>query len=79
MSKIAALPPKASNQQTINILSELLEKAKAGELHEIVAVCTTSGNGMLTRYTSTHDLFVQLGMAENLKHTIQRRIDGEIE
>lgn len=70
-------PSVITNQQAIDRLERMLEMAKNGDLVELTAVYTLANGGFGEHYTGSADLLLQLGLAENLKHIIQRRIDGD--
>lgn len=70
-------PTVATNQQAIDRLRRMLDMAESGELIELTAVYTLANGGFGEHYTGSADLLLQLGLAENLKHIIQRRIDGD--
>ncbi|MBC7074614.1 MAG: hypothetical protein H5T98_00800 [Syntrophomonadaceae bacterium] len=70
-------PTVATNQQAIDRLRRMLDMAESGELIELTAVYTLANGDHGNHYTGSGDLLLQLGMAENLKHIIQRRIDGD--
>lgn len=65
------------NQQTVNLLEELLEQAKAGDITEMTAT-TKWGNGTYTHsWTGCDNLMELVGILERQKLATLRRMDIE--
>lgn len=67
------------NEWLIQMLGDMLEKAKAGELQTLIGVGLTSDGGIITMFTAAakQDYYLHLGAMESLKLEFVRRYEEE--
>lgn len=75
--KVVALATrsKTTNEQAVQLLQEMLEMAKRGDLEELYAICKKT-NGDLYHYRSgCNNLMEQLAYVSRMVYNINKRID----
>lgn len=78
-AKIYVVPKAKPNQDVIEVLKELLSKAKSGELRSIMAIGTITGGATFGTW-STHeaDLYMLLGQASRLQYRVNTLLDADM-
>lgn len=66
-----------ADQRCVDLLEDLLAKAKAGEITEITAVYQKLDMTRMHTWTGCEDLYSLLGYVTAMQYTVQRRIRGE--
>jgi len=66
---------KGYNKQSIEYLTEILDRAKAGEIVEVMCVVKLKGGMFEHAYTGCSDLHELVGVLERAKHLTLRRMD----
>lgn len=64
------------NHQAVEYLQDLLERAKAGEIAEIVCCARLIGGEYENSYTGCKDLHELVGQLERMKFLTLRRMDS---
>ncbi len=78
MSKVVALPEPGYNAQVVQLLTQLLEEAKRGDIISIVVVSELKGGVIASSWSGSDDLYKLAGGAARLQHVLQRRIDQSL-
>ena len=68
-------PKVRSNQETIDILEDVLQKAKEGKIIEIAMVYKDDEQYYNHRYTTSTDVISELGAVSRLHYVLQKRMD----
>uniref|UniRef100_A0A6H2A4A9 Uncharacterized protein n=1 Tax=viral metagenome TaxID=1070528 RepID=A0A6H2A4A9_9ZZZZ len=66
------------SKEAIEILEELLEQAKKGEIHELVTMANYGEHHYETRYTNSNDLVTLVGHIEKIKWRMLERMSQNI-
>ena len=66
------------SKEAIEILEELLEQAKKGEIHELVTMANYGEHRYETRYTNSNDLVTLVGHIEKIKWRMLERMSQNI-
>lgn len=78
-AKIYVVPKAKPNQNVIELLKDLLSKAKAGELRSIMAIGTVTGGATITTWsTAEADLYMLLGQASRLQYRVNLLLDVDM-
>jgi hypothetical protein len=67
------------NERLIQMLGDMLEKAKVGEIQTLIGVGQTSDGGIITMFTAAaqQNYYLHLGALESLKLEFVRRYEKE--
>lgn len=67
------------NEWLVQMLGDMLAKAKSGELQTLIGVGRTSDDGVITMLTAAaqQDFYLHLGALESLKLEFVRRFEKE--
>ena len=68
-------PKVRSNQETIDILKDVLQKAEEGKIIEIAMVYKDNEQYYNHRYTTSTDVISELGAVSRLHYVLQKRMD----
>lgn len=74
-SKVVSLTQPRSNAKVVEIIEQMLDAAKKGEVVEVMALTVCRGGDLFTYSSPSDDLLRQLGMASRMAANIQKRMD----
>lgn len=74
-AEVRAITEKSYNRQTVEVLRELLKRAEAGEIREIVCHFAVSTKEYELSYTGCDDLIVLVGHLEKMKWRMLERMN----
>jgi hypothetical protein len=73
--KLAVIKDRGYDKQAIDILEELLNRARAGDITDLVCSFATSSNSYELCYTGTDDLISLVGHLEKMKWRMLERMN----
>lgn len=69
------VPIRQPNGSVVNLITDLLRQAQAGELISLIYSAEIPGGQVQTGYTAHEDLYGAIGQLERMKHLLLRVID----
>ncbi len=70
---------RGHSKQALEILTDLLRQAEAGEIHELVVMANYGSHHYETRYTQSDNLMELVGHIEKIKWRMLERMSRNIE